>query len=463
MKRKLTSIFCLFLTCACLRAGDAATAAPTTSSSLFRDGDRWMAVGDSITEGGTYYAWVYLYYATRFPGIDLKVMNGGVGGDSLYKVLLRYDWDIAPRHPSVATVMLGMNDVQRQFYVADATPKMIADREAAIDAYGERLRVLAKRIHDEGTRLIFLTPSPFDDTADIVSDRFTGVNGALARCADLVREVAAENGDPVVDLHGPMTALTARLQAADPAATIIGPDRTHPREAGNFVMAYHILKAQGASAIVSDITIDAGADRVTGAVNAKIDQLRTTTSSVEFTLLESALPYPLHKSVMPALAWVPFNQDFNREILRVTGLGSGLYRLEIDGVRIRDYQADELTAGVDLAAETATPQTRQATQVLALVRSWQDMISQRDRAIASIEHRHLRDWSRPIDYAKAKSFLEEKLSASPPPPAWDQRKMQAYIELKPRAEEVAAEIAATEGKIREAAKPRPHVYRLIRL
>lgn len=463
MKRKLTFLLCLLLTCVALRADDGVATTTSASAGLFRDGDRWMAVGDSITEGGTYQVWVYLYYATRFPGFDLAVMNGGVGGDSVYKVLQRHDWDIAPRQPSVVTLMLGMNDVQRQFYAADATPRMIADRDAAIEAYGKRLRVLAKRIHDGGARLIFLTPSPFDDTADIASNRLSGVNGGLARCADIVREIAAENDAPVIDLHGPMTALTARLQAVDPAATIIGPDRTHPREPGNFVMAYHILKAQGAPAIVSDVTIDAGAARVTGAINASVDNLRATTTSAEFTLSGNALPYPLHASVRPALDWVPFNADLNREMLRVTGLAAGSYRLEIEGARVRDFSADELAAGVNLATETATPQARQAAKVLALVRSWRDVISLKERAIASIEQRHLRDWARPIDYAKAREFLEAKLAATPPPPEWDQRKMRAYIELKPRAEAVAAEIAALEKEIREAAQPSPHAYRLIRL
>jgi hypothetical protein len=39
----------------------------------FHDGDRWSVVGDSITQNGTYPAWVYLFYATRFPDRKLDV------------------------------------------------------------------------------------------------------------------------------------------------------------------------------------------------------------------------------------------------------------------------------------------------------------------------------------------------------------------------------------------------------
>ena len=47
------------------------------AAQLFGNGERWLAVGDSITHNGEFTAWVYLYYATRFPERDLEVENGG--------------------------------------------------------------------------------------------------------------------------------------------------------------------------------------------------------------------------------------------------------------------------------------------------------------------------------------------------------------------------------------------------
>ncbi|HEY9250576.1 MAG TPA: hypothetical protein VIO38_15660, partial [Rariglobus sp.] len=67
---KPTRLHLLLLLCAALCA---APLRAETAPGLFRDHDRWAAVGDSITQGRTYYAWIYLYYATRFPDLALDV------------------------------------------------------------------------------------------------------------------------------------------------------------------------------------------------------------------------------------------------------------------------------------------------------------------------------------------------------------------------------------------------------
>ena len=46
----------------------------------FRKGDVWVAVGDSITHSRRYHSFIYLYYATRFPGQRFEAVNCGVSG-----------------------------------------------------------------------------------------------------------------------------------------------------------------------------------------------------------------------------------------------------------------------------------------------------------------------------------------------------------------------------------------------
>ncbi|MDA3926115.1 MAG: hypothetical protein PF904_15575 [Kiritimatiellae bacterium] len=41
----------------------------------FRDGDRVCFVGDSITKQGGYHAQILLFYATRYPDINLQMWN----------------------------------------------------------------------------------------------------------------------------------------------------------------------------------------------------------------------------------------------------------------------------------------------------------------------------------------------------------------------------------------------------
>ncbi len=71
---------------------------------------RWAAIGDSITHGGWYTHFVRFYYFTRFPKENLTFFNRGVNSEAAWHVPSRYSYDIAAIHPTVATILLGMND-----------------------------------------------------------------------------------------------------------------------------------------------------------------------------------------------------------------------------------------------------------------------------------------------------------------------------------------------------------------
>ena len=58
---------------------------------MFQDGERVCFVGDSITHGGGYHSFVYLYYLTRYPAREIRIWNKGISGDQTYHVLQRFD------------------------------------------------------------------------------------------------------------------------------------------------------------------------------------------------------------------------------------------------------------------------------------------------------------------------------------------------------------------------------------
>ncbi|MDE6403210.1 MAG: hypothetical protein K2K86_05310, partial [Muribaculaceae bacterium] len=76
----------------------------------FKDGDRVVFLGNSITDGGLYHSYIWLYYMTRYPEMNLKVFNGGIGGDTAFDMNKRLDNDIFSKDPSVLVVTFGMND-----------------------------------------------------------------------------------------------------------------------------------------------------------------------------------------------------------------------------------------------------------------------------------------------------------------------------------------------------------------
>ncbi|MFZ4776062.1 MAG: GDSL-type esterase/lipase family protein [Terrimicrobiaceae bacterium] len=435
----------------------------TLSAAVFKDGDRWLAVGDSITQNGTYPAWVYLYYATRFPALTMTVENGGISGDSASGAVRRYPWDLQPRKATVATVMFGMNDVVRDLYEEEPpSPQTLARREGALEKYRKNLAELARQLQADGARIIFLTPTPFDETVESDSPRLTGVDGALAQCAAFMKKLASEIGATVIDLHEPMNALKQRLQSGDPRATLNRPDRVHPTEPAQFAMAYFFLKDQGTPGLVSEIELDAAACKVTRAENAAVSDLSASSQALTFQCLEQALPYPIPAEVRPALEWVAFQEELNREILRVSGLKGGSYTLFIDNQQIGDFKADELAAGLNLAKFEKTPQCRQALKVLDLVRKWQTLVANGDRGVAQVEHFYLKDIPHPVSFEAAKPKLEALL------PTLDEKKdsyfigiIKRYLSVKPRETQTHAKIREIEEAIRSAAQPVPHAYRLV--
>ncbi|HWL54700.1 MAG TPA: SGNH/GDSL hydrolase family protein [Chthoniobacteraceae bacterium] len=426
---------------------------------LFRDGERWLAVGDSITHNGEYTAWIYLYYATRFPDTRVEVQNGGIAGDTVAGALLRYEHDLRDRQPTVATILLGMNDVQRRLYGEQPpTPALLAARAGALARYETGLAELVRRFKADDIPVILMTPSPYDETARLPSLPQTGVNEALAACSGTIRRLAGKERLAVIDLHGPMTELGLRLQTAEESATIIGPDRIHPKGPGHLVIAYFFLKAQGAPALVSRVELDAHGGRVTGAVKAEVRHWQATPEKVKFDLLADALPFPVPEEAREALKWVPFMDDLNREELQVRGLERGTYELRIDEEPVGVFSSGELARGINLA-DRATPQRKQAGEVLDQVREWRRLTAFHERLMVQVERMApLNGLQRPVEYPEA----ARRLAAAETPEGYRARLIARYLKAKPQEKEIHEKVQRLRETIRRLARPKERRYRLLR-
>ena len=115
MKRILLSLAAALCMCA---SAAAQTVAP------FKDGDRAVFLGNSITDGGHYHSYIWLYYMTRFPYMDLRVMNAGIGGETAGDMYKRLDGDVFSKRPTVLTVTFGMNDTGYMEYNGDDAGEM---------------------------------------------------------------------------------------------------------------------------------------------------------------------------------------------------------------------------------------------------------------------------------------------------------------------------------------------------
>src|SRR5438477_13148730 len=90
-------------------ASPLAAAEPPVNFPL-HDGDLWVMVGDSITAQHLHSNYFEAFCFARYPKWTFRFRNSGVGGDTIPKLIARFDWDVAAWKPTVVSVELGMND-----------------------------------------------------------------------------------------------------------------------------------------------------------------------------------------------------------------------------------------------------------------------------------------------------------------------------------------------------------------
>ena len=340
----------------------------------FKEGERAVFLGNSITDGGHYHSYIWLYYMTRFPNMPLRILNGGIGGDTAYDMNKRLDGDIFPMKPSVLMVTFGMNDSGYFEYNGD-NPKEFGEQkyQESIKNYQQ----MEKRFKDlPDTRIVMVGTSPYDETVQLKENvPFKTKNETIKRIVEYQKESAAKNNWEFTDLNAPMVALNQQNQQKDPAFTLCGSDRIHPDNDVHMVMAYLFLKAQGfVGKEVAEMEINANKKQAVKAENCTISNIKKNGKDLSFDYLAEALPYPLDtiargwgqkKGQAEATKVIPFMDEMNREVLKVTGL-KGDYKLLIDEEEIGIWSGDDLAKGINLAAESKTPQYQQALTVMHL-------------------------------------------------------------------------------------------------
>jgi len=345
----------------------------TAQVAPFKTGDKIAFVGNSITEQGYYESYVWLYYMLHFPGRRIVILNRGIGGDRAEEIYKRFDDDVLSADPDVIVLTFGMNDSGYWEYLKgnpDSVARVhVADSRHYFDLIQERLKKLPN------VKKVIILGSPFDETVKLKSAVFPGKVQAMEQIAAFQTEAAKANHWGLVDFLHPMTAIDLREQKQDSTFTLTGNDRIHPGNSGHFVMAWLFLKAQGLADLpVADIAIDAKSGKLEREGNCHITNI-SASNGLHFDYLANSLPFPVdtvprlwgnpHRQ-SEALPVMPFYTEFNREMLRVSGLSSGDYDLTIDGRKIAQFTAEELGEGINLAKLPKTPEYEQAMAVLQL-------------------------------------------------------------------------------------------------
>ena len=343
-----------------------------TTIPRFEEGERVVFVGNSITHGGHYHSFIWLYYMTRFPDKPITIMNAGIGGESAWDMKDRLDYDVFNRKPTYVTLTFGMNDTGYDIYMKDNAKELSEQRIAkSLESYREiEERLLAKN----KIKKVLIGGSPYDETSKFNNFILRNKNNAILKIIDAQRISSKKNGWGFVDFNQPMREISRKEQEADSTFTFCRIDRIHPDNDGQMVMAYLFLKAQGlAGDEVSSVSIDAYHSSVITHKNCKISK---SGADLTFDYLAYALPYPLDsisrsgwgnkRSQRDAMQLVPFMEEFNQERFQVTNLEKGMYRLTIDNQFIDNLSSEKLANGVNLADYPNTPQYQQAAKIMYL-------------------------------------------------------------------------------------------------
>lgn len=205
---------------------------------LLESGQTILFIGDSITDcgrrdvnapyGNGYVSLVRAFVEARYPELNLRWENRGIGGNTTEHLRSRWNRDVIEEQPDWLSVMIGINDVWRSFDSDGAGAVSIED-------YETNLRNLLQQVREKTpARLIVAEPFDIDpdhtDPMRVMMDAY----GAVAR------RVGEEFG-----------AIPVRTQEAfDTVLEKTGwqawaPDKIHPDLPGHAVIAQAYLRAIG--------------------------------------------------------------------------------------------------------------------------------------------------------------------------------------------------------------------------
>jgi lysophospholipase L1-like esterase len=170
-------------------------------------------------------------------GIRAVVINSGIGDTTTRQAVARLDRDVRRHHPNLVVVQFGINDSWIDVDEGKIKPRLTRAE------FRRNLTVIARRLNQDGTQVILMTPNPMrwrdpfyikafaqhPGLLDVRADR--GIDLLLDQYAQDVRDVAKSESLPLVDVSDAF-----ERYAKTPGQTIddilLAGDGIHPNQAG---------------------------------------------------------------------------------------------------------------------------------------------------------------------------------------------------------------------------------------
>jgi lysophospholipase L1-like esterase len=203
--------------------------------------DTLLFIGDSITDcgrarplgergnlGDGYVNLANSLLATCHPDTRIRVLNTGMGGNRVIDLEARWREDVLAHQPDWLSIMIGINDVWRQF--DNITDPDVVDLERFESVYRQLLSTTRPNLKG----LVLMTPFYLE------TNQADPMRAQMDRYAAVVKDLAADFDAIFVDVQA---AFDAYLQER-PTQTLCW-DRVHPNQSGHLIIAKAFFQAIG--------------------------------------------------------------------------------------------------------------------------------------------------------------------------------------------------------------------------
>lgn len=193
------------------------------------DAERTRPIGEGGGLGHGYVSLVNALLGAVYPDRRIRVLNLGIGGNTVLDLKSRWQTDVLDLKPDWLSVMIGINDVWRQFDRPEQ-PETHID----IVTYEKELAALIDRTRPLLKGLVLMTPFYIEPSPEEPLRAKMDLYGAV------VKKLAAQQGALFVDTQA---AFNHVLQHSHSSA--LAWDRIHPGPVGHMVLARAFLHAVG--------------------------------------------------------------------------------------------------------------------------------------------------------------------------------------------------------------------------
>ncbi len=211
---------------------------------ILQKNDKLVMIGDSVTDcgraqpvgeglfnalGNGYVTLVDSILTTLYPERSIRVVNMGLSGNTVRDLKMRWQRDVIEQKPNWLTIMIGINDVWRQFD---------SPRQKEIHVYPEEysatLEELVVQTKPIVKGIVMMTPYYLEPNCEDAMRKRMDQYGAI------VREIATRHQTIFVDTQSEMIKILAHYHA-----NAIAWDRVHPNHIGHMALAKAFLASVG--------------------------------------------------------------------------------------------------------------------------------------------------------------------------------------------------------------------------